>query len=97
MSTLGLPGLDEPLLERDGELKAVSQLLSNARAGRGRLLLLEAHAGMGKSTLIEHAAASARDACLNKHVAPTGFGGHEQPSMATAQISSKRSLAGRAV
>jgi DNA-binding CsgD family transcriptional regulator len=61
MSTLGLPGPDEPLLERDGELKAVSQLLSNARGGRGRLLLLEAQAGIGKSTLIEHAAASARD------------------------------------
>ena len=62
MITLGLPGPDEPLLERDGELKAVSQLLSNARGGRGRLLLLEAQAGIGKSTLIEHAAASARDA-----------------------------------
>jgi DNA-binding CsgD family transcriptional regulator len=59
MSTVGLPGPDEPLLEREGELEAVARLLSDARAGRGRLLLLEAQAGIGKSTLIEHAAALA--------------------------------------
>jgi len=61
MSTVGVPGPDEPLLERDGELRAFSSLLSDARAGQGRLLLLEAQAGLGKSTLIEHAAAWATD------------------------------------
>jgi len=62
MSTVGLPAPNEPLLERDGELQAVSRLLSNARASRGQLLLIEAQAGIGKSTLIGHAAVSAGDA-----------------------------------
>lgn len=59
---IDLLGSREPLLERDSELRAVSQLLAGARASRGRLLLVEAHAGFGKSTLIEQAAARAVDA-----------------------------------
>ena len=53
MSTVGVPGPGELLLERDSELQAVSRLLANAGAGRGRLLVVEGQAGLGKSTLID--------------------------------------------
>jgi DNA-binding CsgD family transcriptional regulator len=49
----------DPLLEREGEIAALHELLADARGGRGRLLLLEAPAGLGKSTLAEHAVAAA--------------------------------------
>ncbi|MEA2220027.1 MAG: hypothetical protein QOJ35_2653 [Solirubrobacteraceae bacterium] len=48
------------LLERDVELRAVEDLLEMARAGAGRLLLVEGHAGIGKTALLEAAVARAR-------------------------------------
>jgi hypothetical protein len=49
----------EVLLQRDAELRAVEELLESARAGIGRLLLLEGHAGIGKSALLDAAVAQA--------------------------------------
>src|SRR5918998_5977960 len=43
------------LLEREGELAALGGLLAAARAGSGRLLLIEGPAGIGKSSLLEEA------------------------------------------
>ncbi len=40
------------LLERDAELEALGSALDEARAGRGRLVVVEGHAGMGKSQLL---------------------------------------------
>src|SRR4051794_23175536 len=40
------------LLERDEELATLSGALGDARAGRGRLVVVEARAGCGKSTLL---------------------------------------------
>lgn len=57
---LGLPvGL---LLERESELGSISTALSDARAGAGRLLLIEAGPGLGKSALLAVAARQASDA-----------------------------------
>jgi DNA-binding CsgD family transcriptional regulator len=52
------------LLEREGELAAAGGLLAAARAGSGRLLLIEGPAGIGKSSLLEEARSGA---------APLGF------------------------
>ena len=41
------------MLERDAELRAVAALLADARAGRGRALVVEAPPGLGKSALAE--------------------------------------------
>jgi DNA-binding NarL/FixJ family response regulator len=40
------------LLERDRELEALGGALDDARAGTGRLTVIEGHAGMGKSQLL---------------------------------------------
>jgi hypothetical protein len=47
------------MLEREGELHALRALLDDARARRGRLLVVEAPPGLGKSTLLSVAAAVA--------------------------------------
>jgi predicted ATPase len=39
------------LLERGGELEVLSGLLDSARAGEGRLVVLEGPAGIGKTCL----------------------------------------------
>jgi predicted ATPase len=44
--------LDMPLQERDDALAAACALLADARAGRGRLLVLEGPAGIGKTRLM---------------------------------------------
>src|ERR671917_46291 len=44
-----------PLLERHGELATVGGLLAAARAGSGRVVLIEGPAGIGKSRLLEEA------------------------------------------
>ena len=43
------------LLERDAELDAVSAVLDAARAGSGRVLVIEGHLGLGKSQLVSGA------------------------------------------
>jgi ATP/maltotriose-dependent transcriptional regulator MalT len=50
----------EPLYGRDDELSALRAALANARAGRGRLILVAGGAGIGKTSLIESAIAEAR-------------------------------------
>jgi len=47
--------------ERDGTLRAIDGLLSEARAGRGRSLFIVGEAGLGKTTMVERAAAAAGD------------------------------------
>jgi DNA-binding CsgD family transcriptional regulator/predicted negative regulator of RcsB-dependent stress response len=49
------------LLERAGELSAVSALVEATSAGRGGLMLIEAAPGVGKSSLLERAADAAAD------------------------------------
>src|SRR5690349_3025523 len=47
------------LLGRSAECAAVDELLSAAREGRSRSLVITGEAGIGKSSLLEYAAASA--------------------------------------
>ncbi|MDX6718721.1 MAG: hypothetical protein QOJ63_975, partial [Solirubrobacteraceae bacterium] len=46
------PSLDMPLEERDDALTAADALLDDARAGSGRLLVLDGPAGIGKTRLL---------------------------------------------
>jgi ATP/maltotriose-dependent transcriptional regulator MalT len=50
------------LLERERELAGLRHALSDARRGRGRLVLVEGPAGIGKTSLLRAAAADAVDA-----------------------------------
>jgi DNA-binding CsgD family transcriptional regulator len=50
------------LLEREGPLAAISQCLTDASDGRGRMVLVGGEAGVGKSALVEAAAAAASSA-----------------------------------
>jgi DNA-binding CsgD family transcriptional regulator/tetratricopeptide (TPR) repeat protein len=59
----GAPVADA-LLEREVELELLSELVGEAGAGRGRIVLFEAAAGMGKSALLEHGVAAGREAGL---------------------------------
>jgi DNA-binding CsgD family transcriptional regulator/tetratricopeptide (TPR) repeat protein len=43
------------MLERDGELARIHELINGARHGSGRLVLIEAPAGVGKTRLIDEA------------------------------------------
>jgi len=47
--------------ERDGTLRAIESLLSEAREGRGRSLFIVGEAGLGKTTMVERASAVGRD------------------------------------
>jgi DNA-binding CsgD family transcriptional regulator len=47
--------------ERDGTLRAIERLLSEAREGRGRSLFIVGEAGLGKTTMVERAFAAGRD------------------------------------
>ncbi|HEX3910228.1 MAG TPA: AAA family ATPase [Solirubrobacteraceae bacterium] len=49
----------QPLLERDRELAWISGAISAAKAGAGRLLIVEGDPGAGKSSVLAHAAAAA--------------------------------------
>jgi DNA-binding CsgD family transcriptional regulator len=48
------------LLDRDGELTELGRRLAEARAGAGRVIVVEGPAGIGKSTLLAAAAQTAR-------------------------------------
>jgi DNA-binding CsgD family transcriptional regulator len=50
-----------PLVERERELEALERLLSAARAGRGRAVVVEGAPGIGKSSLLAAARAAAGD------------------------------------
>ena len=61
------PTAAEPLLEREGELVELGNVLSLAQDRRGRVALIEAPAGIGKTSLLRAAcetAAKARITCL---------------------------------
>src|SRR3712207_6647269 len=49
------------LLERDGELARIGELITAAADGRGAVLAIEGPAGIGKTQLMESAHALARD------------------------------------
>ena len=53
-----------PLLERDGELRALDDALAAACSGTGSVTLVEGHAGTGMSRLLEEAARQASTAGL---------------------------------
>jgi DNA-binding CsgD family transcriptional regulator len=55
-------GPARPLLEREGELAALQEAVAAARAGEGRLVVIEGRAGIGKSSLLAEARAIASDA-----------------------------------
>ena len=48
-----------PLRGRDDECAVLDQLVADARAGQGRVLVLRGEAGIGKTALLDHAARSA--------------------------------------
>jgi hypothetical protein len=59
---LSRPGTDAPpagLLEREGDLAVLGGLLADARAGDGRLAVIEGPAGIGKTRLLDEARAAA--------------------------------------
>jgi len=47
--------------ERDGTLRVIERLLSEALEGRGRSLFIVGEAGLGKTTMVERASAAGRD------------------------------------
>jgi DNA-binding NarL/FixJ family response regulator len=49
----------QPLFERDRELARIRDAISAAKAGAGRLLIIEGDPGAGKSSVLKHAAAEA--------------------------------------
>lgn len=49
------------MLERDGVMAAVRELLSDALGGRGGALFVAGEAGLGKTTVLQYAAAAAGD------------------------------------
>ncbi|HWH94199.1 MAG TPA: AAA family ATPase [Baekduia sp.] len=61
MAAQGSVSAPAGVLEREPELRALEELLEDARAGRGRLLIVEGPPGLGKSTLLGHAAAGATE------------------------------------
>ena len=59
---LSQPGADARvavLLEPEGDLAVLGGLLADARAGEGRLAVIEGPAGIGKTRLLEEARAAA--------------------------------------
>lgn len=61
------------LLERSGELAALAAGVASARAGSGRLLIVDGPAGIGKTALMGHAGEAAADAGMR----PLEACGHE--------------------
>ena len=65
LSSLGIrAGPERPLLERDGELAALQEAVAAARAGDGRLVVIEGSAGIGKSSLLAASRAIASGAAM---------------------------------
>jgi len=59
VSPLGADARVAVLLEREGDLALLGGLLADARAGEGRLAVIEGPAGIGKTRLLEEARAAA--------------------------------------
>ncbi|HEY7074551.1 MAG TPA: AAA family ATPase, partial [Solirubrobacteraceae bacterium] len=53
--------VEVPLLEREAELELLASLLGEARAGRGRVAVVEGTAGIGKTRLLAAARAAASE------------------------------------
>jgi predicted ATPase len=47
------------LFDREAELASLRDALDSARAGRGRIVVVEGEPGIGKTALLEHARAAA--------------------------------------
>ncbi|WP_410590438.1 helix-turn-helix transcriptional regulator [Amycolatopsis sp. lyj-23] len=56
-----MPGRGPALIGRDSECAALDRLLADARAERGRVLVLRGEAGIGKTALLEYVHAQARE------------------------------------
>jgi DNA-binding CsgD family transcriptional regulator len=95
------------LVERDGELKLMSQLTAAAASGSGQLLVLEGEAGIGKTRLLENLSRSAQGQGFRALVAVGGeFESDaallmvrqlfERPLMKMSRVERTRSLAGAA-
>jgi len=56
-----LASVQSGLLERDDELEHVEAALAQARAGRGRIVVVEGPAGIGKTALLAAARTAAAD------------------------------------
>jgi DNA-binding CsgD family transcriptional regulator/type II secretory pathway predicted ATPase ExeA len=59
-----LPARTTPLLERDHELAALAAAARSARAGEGRMVVVEGPAGIGKTTMLRSARAAMEHAGL---------------------------------
>jgi DNA-binding CsgD family transcriptional regulator len=69
MVTVDRAGPKLPILERRSETRALRGVLESARAGNGRLVVIEGEAGIGKSSLLRLAVAEARQAGIRPEVA----------------------------
>jgi len=67
-----LPSLSAPLVGRQEALRDLNQAYDDARAGRGRILLISGEAGIGKSRLIEEFVSN-----LGNGATPATGSGHE--------------------
>lgn len=74
------------LLERRGELDALSEALLHSRDGRGRLVVVEGSPGSGKSALLMQAVALARQAGSDVLAARGGELEREQPHGLVRQL-----------
>jgi tetratricopeptide (TPR) repeat protein len=59
-----LPGLDVPLVGRDGAIGRLTKAFARARAGRGGVVLISGEAGIGKSRLMQEFATGQQDQAL---------------------------------
>ncbi|MFW6136164.1 MAG: ATP-binding protein [Chloroflexota bacterium] len=64
LSWATLPGLDVPLVGRDATYAKLSEVLSQAEVGRGRVVLISGEPGIGKSRLMEEFATRSADRAL---------------------------------
>ncbi len=55
-------GMTDVLLEREAEIERARDLLADAAAGHGRVLMVEGEAGIGKSAVLEAVRRRALDA-----------------------------------
>ncbi|MBI5104389.1 MAG: AAA family ATPase, partial [Solirubrobacterales bacterium] len=81
-----MPAVPTGLLDRDEERQALARGVEDARAGGGRLVVVEGAAGAGKSALLAHAGAVARQAGMRVLRARGGLLEAEQPFGVARQL-----------
>jgi DNA-binding SARP family transcriptional activator len=59
-----LPGLEGPMVGREGALRQLEQALAQAKTGHGSVILISGEAGVGKSRLLQEFAARVQDGTL---------------------------------